>query len=281
MGPSFAIHQYTDEIYKVVYFKRGHDDDHITVRDPDTFEHKGVKLDASFSRARSMVLQYALCNPWDYFFTGTLDRKKMNRYDLETYAAQLSQWIRDRRKQYGVKFNVLLVPELHKDCAWHMHGFVHGLPGDVLERFKPPAPLDLVRSDFLNWPDYERRFGFCSLGPIKDPVKCAFYVTKYIGKGFAGRDEDVGKHLYFHSRPLKKAEKASDVYGYNAGLESLCVNDYQFCKTGMVLDQDFTFPLAFDGADYEISPFLDRDTVLRDFDPASIEPTYEQLSVFR
>ena len=60
-----------------------------------------------------MVLQYALCNPWDYFFTGTIDRTKFNRFDLATYQSRLSQFIRDKRKKYHSQIQFLLVPEHH------------------------------------------------------------------------------------------------------------------------------------------------------------------------
>ena len=75
----------------------------------------------------------------------------------------------------------------------------------------------MVNSDYMNWPDYQQKFGFCSLGPVKHPIATAFYITKYVSKDLSLRGKDVGKHLYFHSRPLKKAEHASNVYFYNMG----------------------------------------------------------------
>ena len=84
VSPAYTIHRYRDDIYKVVAFKGNRDPDVMYVRDREEQQHNDAKLDSNFSRARSMVLQYALCNPWDYFFTGTLDREKMDRYDLDT-----------------------------------------------------------------------------------------------------------------------------------------------------------------------------------------------------
>ncbi|WP_293280498.1 hypothetical protein, partial [Oscillibacter sp.] len=63
--------------------------------------------------------------------------------------------------------------------------------------------------NYMNWPDYQQKFGFCSLGPVKHPVATSFYITKYVSKELSLRGKDVGKHLYFHSRPLKKAEHTS------------------------------------------------------------------------
>ena len=159
---------------------------------------------AAFCRAKSLVLQYALCNPWDYFFTGTLDETKLNRHDLDAYRQKLSQFIRDKRKEYGTQVQYLLIPEQHKDGAWHIHGMLANLPGPALRRFRRPEPWKLVNSEYLNWPDYQRKFGFCSLGPIKHPVATSFYITKYVSKELSRRGGDLGKHLYFHSRPLKR-----------------------------------------------------------------------------
>ena len=279
VSPVFTIHQYREDMFKVVLFKGVRDPDVMYVRDREDQQHNEVKLDSNFSRARNMVLQYALCNPWEYFFTGTLDRQKLDRYDLDTYASRLMQFIRDKRKKYDAKFQVLLVPEQHKDGAWHIHGLVHGLPEAVLSPFLPPAPRHLIEGGFLNWPDYMEKFGFCSLAPIRDPIATAYYITKYISKDLTQRGKDLGKHLYFHSRPLQKAVKASDVYFYHSQLEMCCVNDYDFCKTGMVEDAHWSFPYVWEGSDFP-SEALDPKPLqdpLAGFDPRTIDPIYEQM----
>ena len=280
VSPLYTIHGYTESMYKVVCFKGNRDPDKVFLRDHEEQQHYENKLDSNFSRARSMVLQYALCNPWDYFFTGTLDRSKYNRYDLDSFAAALSQFVRDKRKKYDAKFQYLFVPEQHKDGAWHMHGLIQGLPVSVLSRFSPPAPLDLISGGFLNWPDYQDKFGFCSLAPIRDPVATAYYITKYVSKDLARRGGDLGKHLYFHSRPLRKAEKLSEVYLYQSELEQYCTHDHDFCKTGMVEDAPWYFPYQWDGSEAVAEdPLFPKplEDPLQDFDPMTVDPFYEQL----
>ena len=262
LSPLYTIHQYREDMYKVVAFKGVRDPDVMYVRDREEQQHNEVKLDSNFSRARNMVLQYALCNPWEYFFTGTLAQQKMDRYDLDTYAARL-------------------VPEHHKDGAWHIHGLVHGLPESVVSPFLPPAPRHLIEGGFLNWPDYQEKFGFCSLAPIRDPIATAYYITKYVSKDLARRSQDLGKHLYFHSRPLQKAEKASEVYLYQPQLDMVCVNDYDFCKTGMVEDAHWSFPYIWEGSDFpseSLDPKPLRDP-LAGFDPRTIDPIYAQIRI--
>lgn len=280
LSPFYTIHQYRPDFYKVVAFKCVRDPDAAFLRSDD-HRKNDVKLDNNFSRARSMVLQYALCNPWDYFFTGTIDRAKLDRYDLDTFASRLMQFIRDKRKKYRAKFQVLLVPERHQDGAWHIHGLVYGLPPEVLCPFAPPAPRHLIDGGFLNWPDYMNKFGWCSLAPIRDPIATAYYITKYISKDIGQRSGDLGKHLYFHSRPLSKAEPVSDVYMYDSRLENYCVNDYEFCKTGMVANAPWYFPVEWDYSELRSDgprpiPLPDP---LASFDPGSIDPFYEQLPI--
>lgn len=198
---------------------------------------------------------------------------------MDTYQEKLSQFIRDKRKKYGAKFQVLLVPEHHKDGAWHIHGLIYGLPENALCKFRPPAPKHLIKDGFLNWPDYLYKFGFCSLAKIRNPVATAFYISKYVSKDLARRGGDLGKHLYFHSRPLKHAEKAADVYLYNRQLDEYCTHEYDFCKTGMVEQAPWYFPYLWDGAEYPIE-FLEFPPVPLTppptFQPWTIDPFYEQ-----
>lgn len=280
ISPLYSIHRYSEEIYKVVAFKGVRDPENPRVRDKEHEQHYDAKLNEAFCRAKSLVLQYALCNPWDYFFTGTLDKTKFNRYDLDEYQQKLSQFIRDKRKAYGTQVQYLLIPEHHEDGAWHIHGLLSGLPDGVLRRFRRPEPWKLVNSNYMNWPDYQQKFGFCSLGPIKHPVATAFYITKYVSKELSLRGKEVGKHLYFHSRPLKKAEHASSVYFYNLGLEAVCVHDHDFCKTGMVQDATWMFPYQWDGVEVAGEIPLDPPKPLEPepgFRPSEIDPFFEQM----
>lgn len=285
VSPLYTIHQFRTDIFKVVAFKRRSGlGDTVFLHDREDDNHNDTKLDNNFSRARSMVLQYALCNPWELFFTGTLDKAKYDRYDLDTYMADLSQWIRDMRKAYGVKFQVLLVPEQHKDGAWHVHGLVHDLLVSAAEPFGEGTPKELRDHDYINWPDYQEKFGFCSLALIRDPIATAFYISKYVSKDLSRRAGDLGKHLYFHSRPLCKAEKVSDIYLPNPGLDNLCTHEYDFCKTGMVIGAPWYFPGIWDGDDVPMA-WPDTDLVadpLDGFDPETVEPpteVWEQMSL--
>lgn len=287
--PFHSITQYREGLYKIVTFKSAG----AFPQDQDVFFEKKAaesydhKLDNSFSRARSMVLQYALCNDWTYFFTGTIDKSKYDRFNLDVFYKALSQFIRDKRKAYGTQIQFLLVPEHHEDGAWHIHGLLQGLDIPHVVPFGPEAPKKLREGGFLNWPDYQEKFGFCSLGLIRNRLATAFYICKYVTKDMSQRADELGKHLYFHSRPLRKAEKVSDIFLPAPPLEAMCSSDFDFCKTGFVQGGDWTFPYIWDGVEFEAeafgelpTPIINPKAVLADFDPTTIEPAYEQLKIY-
>lgn len=265
--PDYVLHSYTESIYKLVRFKRSYGE-FLSMKklDKSLQVSNDQKLKNNLSRARSMVLQYALCNPWDYFFTGTIDKTKYDRFDLGVYASALSQWIRDRRKEYGTQIQYLLVPERHKDGAWHIHGLLANIPEDKLSRFIPGVhPQRLVDGDYWDWSDYRKKFGFCSIGLIRDPVGCSFYISKYISKHLDSDNCDcdaLGRHLYFHSRPLSTAKKVASAYGSHLDLDRYLTTDYTFCSVGMIFDKDWTFSCdAPFGEDLPLIPTLQEDPV--------------------
>lgn len=172
------------------------------------------KLEENIQRAKNIIFEYAFCNPWDWFFTGTLDPKKYDRTNLDKFHKDLTQWFRDYGKQYKVKIKFLLVPEKHSDgISWHIHGFLYGLPKEHLKQIVVGDVMGkglaekVKRGDVVyNWLPYAKKFGFCDLEPIKNPEAVSKYMMKYINKNLASSVKDLNAHLYYHSRGLNKAE---------------------------------------------------------------------------
>lgn len=190
------------------------------VEDPDELP-KGVhndpdgKLVESIIRTRSKIFELAFCNPWNWFFTGTLDPNKFSRDDLERYHSALTQWLRDYNKKHSLSIKYLLIPEKHQDgSSWHMHGFLMGLPEDHLhrfqigERFGAGIAKKLLNGDAVyNWQPYADKFGFCSLERIRNKEACSNYVRKYISKELGKSVQACGAHMYYRSRGLKEAQQ--------------------------------------------------------------------------
>lgn len=242
--PLYSIYYYTDFLYRVVKFKRRSDG--LVLREPSESEPKERFLQ-SYCRSRSMVLQYALCNSWEYFITITVDPKRFDRYALDPIWKYLSQWFRDYRK-ISAGFRYLLVPELHKDGAWHFHGMVSGIRPCDLSQFVPGLhPMKLIKAGYLNFGLLAAAIGYVSLSPLRDPVAAAFYVTKYITKEHA--HDDFYDHLYYVSQGLKKARPVADCYTYSTNLESCLTFDNDFCACGWAKVSDFTYPFSIYGVE--------------------------------
>ena len=172
------------------------------------------KLSQSISRARSKIFEYASCNEWEFFFTGTIDKEKYSRTDLKTFYKDFRKWINNQSVKYGQKINFLFIPELHADLqSWHIHGLISGIFDAELHKFvigdemgKGIADKVLKGDIIYNWIGYQKKFGFCSLSPVKNPLAVSKYITKYITKDLSRSVSEVGSHIYYHSRGLNTSE---------------------------------------------------------------------------
>lgn len=260
--PTYSVKYYRDGFYRLCKFKRNPIGCSISQKEADA-DSKGVrKFESSISRAKSTVFQVAFCNDWEYFFTGTLDPRWWDRGNLKRFREALSQWVRDFRKKYKCSFSFCFVPERHKDGSWHVHGLMAGIPSFLLTRFVPGIhPWSLVQGDYWNFGEYAKKFGYCSLGVVRDPVAVAFYITKYITKDLAQTNMQLGEHLYSCSRGLSRAVSFGNVYGWYPELDSLfcsvkCVSDTKFCKSCFVRDKDWAFWCEFCECDAYLDGFV-------------------------
>lgn len=171
------------------------------------------KLDSSLSRTKSRVRELALCNPWEYFVTLTLNKEKFDRYDLNCFKKKLSKFLDNLSYRHGWDIGYLLIPEQHKDGAWHMHGLFMGIPASELSAFslhdKLPMPVHHMLREghqIMNWPRYAESFGYVTCEPIRNLDATAKYITKYITKDVSTSQVGLNKKLYLCSHGLNRAE---------------------------------------------------------------------------
>lgn len=252
--PLYTVYYYTDFLYRVVKFKCCRDG--LSFHDPD--QEPQERFLQSYSRSRSKVLQYALCNVWDYYVTITVDPKRFDRWDLDAIWNHLYMFFRFYSRTFS-RLSYLFVPERHKDGAWHFHGFISGILDSHLFPFISGLhPQKLIDAGYINFPALGQVIGYVSLGEISDPIKAGFYVTKYITKEHA--HDDFYQHLYYHSQGLKTARPVSDCYTSNLALDQ-CLSfesDFVCCGWARLDNPDFTFPFL-DGCEprefEELLPF--------------------------
>ena len=233
----FSEHQYKVTVMRI-YRNKGVEDD-----EERKFTAKGEagnteKLDCSLSRSRSGVFELAYCNPWEYFVTLTLDKRKYDRYDLAKFIKDLSQFIRDYRKKYHVSVRYLLIPERHQDGAWHMHGFFEGLPEDHLHLFTLREQLPTkIRQRLMQgkavftWPPYASKFGFADIEKVENNEAASKYITKYITEDMRRSVTEMNAHLYYASKGLQRAEVIYSGYQTHELDDPDFRNDYVQVKT--------------------------------------------------
>lgn len=201
----YNIKKLNDDMYKIIYCKlpikrAGFEQERKFDRSRNVHDEK---LSNNVVRARTRVFEYAACNNFDYFITMTINKAKLDRYDLKEYIKKLGQFIRDYRKKYGCDIQYLLIPEKHKDGAWHMHGLIKGIPKDHLHKNE---------YGYLDWQEYKDKFGNCSIDKVRNQEAVSKYITKYIRKSFdtdRGVSEKESK-LYYSSRGLKRPQKKKE-----------------------------------------------------------------------
>lgn len=191
------VRKYRDDLYKVVSL---HNPPPSFRRKPDPSNlshHSESKLRNSLSRARSKVYELAICNDWDYFVTFTFDSNKvLDRYDLNSTVSTLRKWINNYNSRNGLSIKYVLIPEMHHDGAWHVHGLLSGLP-----LFDVSANLN----GYPTWLSAANRFGFISLDRIRNPRACAAYMVKYITKDLSRSVSHLGAHVYYASKRLRRS----------------------------------------------------------------------------
>lgn len=149
------------------------EDEPVRVTDMPDLELSAYK---SYLRTKKTVYDIARSNRWDWFVTFTFNGKKVNRYNFDDCSKKLSMWLNRMRKRCP-DMVYLVVPEQHKDGAFHFHGL-----------FSDCSGLDFVYSghndssgrEIYNVGSY--RFGFTTATVVTDSQKSASYICKYITK---------------------------------------------------------------------------------------------------
>ena len=163
-------------------------------------------------RARSRVRDLALCCPFRYFVTLTLDPAKIDRYDINAITKRLNVWLDNRVRRKGLSY--VLVPEHHKDGAIHFHGFFN----DAL-RAVDSGLRDKGGHPIFNLPEWD--FGFTTAIELYGDYDAAVsYVCKYIGKEMSADalPEKIGGRWYYSGGVLQRPE---------VELFDCCAEDYE------------------------------------------------------
>lgn len=214
------LYRYNDQVSKLTVCARVRKPGYELADGSKEFTRKGEagneeKLPENIRRAKSKVFELALCNGFTHFCTLTFSQEKVkDRYDLESCMKSFSKWLNNynyRKADASVQY--LLIPEPHQDGAWHLHGLVSGIPEVDLRQFKLDEHLpDHIRKELtkghqvLQWTVYDKKFGYCTLSPIRSTDAVSKYITKYVTKELGSSVKELNAHLYYRSQGLKQKE---------------------------------------------------------------------------
>lgn len=144
----------------------------------------------SLRRSKQSIYEIARANDWNYFCTFTFAD---NRYCYDSCKDRLRKFL-NNFKTRCCAIEYLVVPEQHKDGAWHFHALINGNLDGYL--------CDTWRSGRFELKGY--RLGKCEVEPVKDTHRVSSYITKYITKDL--QVELKNKRRYFCSKGVKRGE---------------------------------------------------------------------------
>ena len=150
----------------------------------------------SCSRTIKAIYDITRCERWDWFLTFTFNGDVVNRYDYTECTQKLSDWLSNMRR-VAVDMKYIVVPEQHKDGAFHFHGLMKDV--DNLE-FRFSGHRDKKGRRVYNVHNY--KFGWTTATRVTDFRRSSSYLCKYVTKDLCAVSK--GKKRYWHSLNLNK-----------------------------------------------------------------------------
>lgn len=173
------------------------------------------RFSSSIKRSKARIFELAMCNEFKYFCTFTQDENKRDRFDLKDFRKDFAMLVRNLNRSRPVedKIKYLLIPEQHKNGAWHMHGLLQGLTADDLREFtlKEKLPTKIRKAikngeKIYDWTRYRKAFGYFTCTEIENHTAVSKYITKYISKDLQKTVRESNEHLFFASQGLKSRD---------------------------------------------------------------------------
>lgn len=153
---------------------------------------------SSMNRTVNNLYYISRSNLWDYFLTFTLDPKKINRFDYLQCSKKVRQSLNNFKKSKCPDMYYLVVPERHKNGAWHFHGLLGNTKG---LNFQFSGIKDKKGNSIYNLMDY--KLGFTTATKVVDSGRVSNYICKYITKSLC--EQTRGLQRYYVSKNCSKA----------------------------------------------------------------------------
>lgn len=176
-------------------------------------------LEKSINRTKTKISDYVLCNNFSHFATFTFSPEKVkNRYDFVEMSKLLKNWLKteqqNHERNHGFKFKYLIVPERHKDGAWHFHALLENYQNACADFYSSKNPFitvsEIKTAKRFAYRKYLVRYtlGRSEIAPIRDKTKMANYIKKYITKSLI---VEPNVKRFWSSRNLEKPELVENI----------------------------------------------------------------------
>lgn len=204
--------EYHDFIQYRIYEKPVEYDNKCNINDNDILQSDNKCIDSearkersikvSLNRTKQSVYSLAYNNKWDWFVTLTFSAEKIDRYNYDEIIKKTRKWFNNIRSRLAPDLKYILIPEPHKDGAYHLHGLLAGCGGlDFVDsgrvvdcgksriRNKNNSDLPTIYN-IANW-----KYGFSTATKVQSNAKCVSYMTKYITKDLCIVAENRRRYL--------------------------------------------------------------------------------------
>ena len=190
-----------------------------------------LRLENSLSRTKRLFTEYAMCNRFDLFVTFTFRPDVVDRYDLAGVKKKLTKFFDNFKQRKDPWFRYMVIPEQHKDGAWHFHGFMTAFQGmccpmKIPKRMGGEVVYVPNTKGYIDFPAFSAKFGYFSASFIRDYEKTVNYCKSYITKSFQ-QVQFKNQRLLLKSAKLRKPERVYEGLDY-MDMEADVENE--FCK---------------------------------------------------
>lgn len=161
-------------------------------------------------RSRSAFLSRVLAHSWDWFGTLTLDARKLPS-ELSRRSDAVVPYVYGLFQRYklstGDAFRYAIVPEQHKDGAWHFHVLLAGVDASHITPARRGGSDVYIRGQRVFWlAPFQLGVGFTSLTAVRSSLAVGRYMAKYMAKSFNGASaRGVGFRRWSCSRNVTPA----------------------------------------------------------------------------
>lgn len=150
----------------------------------------------SCSRTINAIYDIARCDRWEWFVTLTFNGERVKRYEYDECVKKLHNWLMNMRKLCPDMVYVV-VPEQHKDGAFHFHGLFKNCDG--LD-FHFSGKRDKKGRRIYNVGKY--KWGWTTATRITDFRRASSYLCKYITKELCAVTK--GRKRYWCSKNVNR-----------------------------------------------------------------------------